>query len=107
MKFLSAALALWFAATSYGAAYIPNGLYRSKNGGAATEITEPTDDSQSAEEIPLGEITKRDGWLIEEIPAYEGGVLSADIYHGSVGLSDDHMGGKDESEMAVISKTNL
>lgn len=107
MKFLSAALALWFAATSYGAAYIPNGLYRRKTEAPATEITEPTDDSQSAEEIPLGEITKRDGWLIEEIPAYEGGVLSADIYHGSVGLSDDHMGGKDESEMAVISKTNL
>lgn len=49
----------------------------------------------------------RQGWLLQSIPAYEGGELSSGMYSAGAGLLDDHIHDtEDESYMQVVSQTS-
>ena len=69
--------------------------------------TESPADDPDKDQIPVaGEETVREGWLLSEIPSYEGGSLSSSLYNSGPGLASDSVSTTDEdSYMQLVSRT--
>ncbi|MGM9680377.1 MAG: discoidin domain-containing protein [Eubacteriales bacterium] len=72
-----------------------------------TSATPEDTDAPDTDQIPVSsEETVRDGWLLTNVPSYEGGQLASALYNAGPGLASDSVSTTDEdSHMQIVYRT--